>query len=68
MLANMGQKGAKFSAIAQDAINWYESQDRNDIRSFKSRMRIILDAFGDRVADEIKLSESVSRCTCRSLT
>src|SRR5215469_5247836 len=57
MPANMREKSAKFSAIARDAINWYGSHDRKDIRNFKSRMRIILEALGDRIADEIKPSD-----------
>ena len=54
MPANMRQKGIKFSLIAQDAINWYASHDRKDLRNFRSRMKIILDAFGYRIADDIK--------------
>lgn len=57
MPANIRQKGIKFSVIAQDAINWYESPDRKDVRNFKSRKRTILEAFGDRIADEIKPSD-----------
>ena len=57
MPANMRQKGIKFSVIAQDAIDWYESHDRKDVRNFRSRMRTILDAFRERTADEIKPSD-----------
>jgi integrase len=57
MPANMRQKGIAFSAIAQDAIEWYESHDRRDLRNFRSRMNTILESFGDRIADEIKPSE-----------
>jgi hypothetical protein len=57
MPPNLRQRGIRFSAIAQDAIKWYENHDRKDVRNFKSRMRIILDAFANRVADEIKPSD-----------
>jgi hypothetical protein len=57
MPANMRQKGIKFSAIAQDAIDWYENHDRKDVRIFKSRMKTILDAFSHRIADDIKPSD-----------
>lgn len=57
MPANMRQKGIKFSAIAQDAIGWYVSHDRKDVRNFKGRMKNIIEAFGDRIADDIKPSD-----------
>jgi integrase len=57
MPANMKQKGLRFSVIAQEAIDWYESHDRRDVRNFKGRMKIILVDFGDRVADDIKPSD-----------
>jgi integrase len=57
MPANMKDKGIKFSVLAQEAIDWYVSHDRRDVRNFKGRMKFILEAFGDRVADEIKPSE-----------
>ena len=57
MPANLRQKGIKFTAIAQDAIEWYQSHDRRDTRNFKSRMKAILEAFGDRIADEIRPSD-----------
>jgi site-specific recombinase XerD len=57
MPANMKDKGIKFSVLTQEAIDWYVSHDRRDVRNFKGRMKSILEAFGDRVADEIKPSE-----------
>jgi hypothetical protein len=47
----------KFSVLAQEAIDWYVNHDRRDVRNFKGRMKFILEAFADRVADEIKPSE-----------
>jgi hypothetical protein len=55
--ANMKHKGVKFAVIAQEAIDWYANHERRDIRNFKGRMKFILEAFGDRVADEIKPSD-----------
>jgi hypothetical protein len=43
--------------IAQEAIGWYTNHERRDIRNFKSRIKYILEAFGDWVADEIKPSD-----------
>jgi len=57
MPANMKDKGIKFSLLAQEAIDWYINHDRRDVRNFKGRMKFILEAFADRVADEIKPSE-----------
>ncbi|GAC1420251.1 MAG: site-specific integrase [Acidobacteriaceae bacterium] len=57
MPANMKDKGIKFSVLAQDAIEWYVNHDRRDVRNFNGRMKLILEAFGDRVADEIKPSD-----------
>ena len=57
MPANMKDKGIKFSVLAQEAIDWYVNHDRRDVRNFKGRMKFILEAFADRVADEIKLSD-----------
>jgi len=48
---NMKHKGIRFKVIAQEAISWYENHSRKDVRNFKSRMNIILEAFGERVAD-----------------
>jgi hypothetical protein len=57
MPANTKHKGVKFAAIAQEAIDWYINHERRDVRNFKGRMKFILEALGDRVADEIKPSE-----------
>ncbi len=57
MPANMKDKGIKFSVLAQEAIDWYVNHDRRDVRNFKGRMKFILEAFADRVADEIKPSD-----------
>jgi site-specific recombinase XerD len=57
MPANMKDKGIKFSVLAQEAIDWYVNHDRRDLRNFKGRMNFILEAFADRVADEIKPSD-----------
>jgi site-specific recombinase XerD len=54
---NMKHKGVRFKVIAQEAIDWYVNHGRKDVRNFKSRINIILETFGDRVADEIKPSE-----------
>jgi integrase len=54
---NMKHKGVRFRVIAQEAVDWYINHDRKDVRNFRGRMKFILDAFGDRVADEIKPSE-----------
>jgi hypothetical protein len=54
---NMKHRGVRFKAIAQEAIDWYINHNRKDVRNFKGRMQHILEAFGDRVADEIKPSE-----------
>jgi site-specific recombinase XerD len=54
---NMKHKGVRFRVIAQEAIDWYINHNRKDVRNFKGRMQHILEAFGDRVADEIKPSE-----------
>ncbi len=54
---NMKHKGIRFRVIAEEAITWYESHDRKDVRNFKSRMNIILEDFGDRIAEEIKPSD-----------
>jgi site-specific recombinase XerD len=54
---NMKHKGVRFKVIAQEAIDWYINHNRKDVRNFKGRMQYILEAFGDRVADEIKPSE-----------
>jgi hypothetical protein len=53
MPANMKDKGIKFSVLAQEAIDWYVNHDRRDVRNFKGRMKFILEAFADRVADEM---------------
>lgn len=50
-------KGTKFSVLVQEAMDWYVSHDRRDVRNFKGRMKFFLEAFRDRVADEIKPSE-----------
>ena len=55
--ANMKHKGVKFAVIAQEAIDWYINHERKDIRNFTGRMKFIVEAFGERVADEIKPSE-----------
>jgi site-specific recombinase XerD len=57
MPANMKDKGIKFSVLAQEAIDWYVNHNRRDVRNFKGRMKFILEAFADRVADEIKPSD-----------
>ena len=57
MPANMKDKGIKFSVLAQEAIDWSVNHDRRDVRNFKGRMKFILEAFADRVADEIKPSD-----------
>jgi hypothetical protein len=57
MPANMRDKGVRFSVLAQEAIEWYINHDRRDVRNFKGRMKFILEAFADRVADEIKPSD-----------
>ncbi len=54
MPANMKHKGVKFAVIAQEAIDWYINHERRDVRNFKGRMKFILEAFGERIADEIK--------------
>jgi site-specific recombinase XerD len=54
---NMKSKGIRFKVIAQEAVAWYESHDRKDVRNFKSRMSLILESFGEQIADEIKPSE-----------
>jgi hypothetical protein len=48
MPANMKDKGIKFSVLAQEAIDWYVNHDRRDVRNFKGRMKLILEAFADR--------------------
>ncbi len=53
----MKDKGIKFSVLAQEAIDWYVNHDRRDVRNFKGRMKFIVEAFADRVADEIKPSD-----------
>ena len=55
--ANMKHKSVKFGVIAQEAIDWYINHERRDVRNFKGRMKFILEAFGERIADEIKPSE-----------
>jgi len=55
--ANMKHKGVKSGVIAQEAIDWYINHERRDVRNFKGRMKFILEAFGERIADEIKPSE-----------
>jgi len=57
MPTNMRDKGIKFSVLAQEAIDWYISHERRDVRNFKGRMKFILEAFADRVAEEIKPSD-----------
>ena len=57
MPANMKDKGIKFSVLAQEAIDWYVNHDRRDVRNFKGRMKLILEAFADRAAEEIKPSD-----------
>jgi integrase len=57
MPANMRHKGVKFSVLAQEAIDWYINHERRDVRNFKGRMKLIVEAFGERVADEIKPSD-----------
>ena len=57
MPANVKDKGIKFKVIAQEAIQWYANHERRDLRNFKSRMALIVETFGERVADEIKPSE-----------
>ena len=44
MPANMKDKGIKFSVLAQEAIDWYVNHDRRDVRNFKGRMKLILEA------------------------
>jgi site-specific recombinase XerD len=53
----MKSKGLRFKVIAQEAVTWYESHDRKDVRNLKSRMSLILESFGEQIADEIKPSE-----------
>lgn len=57
MPANMKDKAVKFSVLAQEAIDWYVNHDRKDVRNFKGRMKFVVEAFADRVADEIKPSD-----------
>lgn len=57
MPANMRDKGIKFSVLAQEAIDWYVNHERRDLRNFSGRMRFVIEAFGERIADEIKPSE-----------
>ncbi|HEX4757858.1 MAG TPA: hypothetical protein VH308_07740 [Terracidiphilus sp.] len=57
MPANMKDKGIRFSVLAKEAIDWYVSHDRRDVRNFKGRLKFIVEAFGDRIADESKPSE-----------
>jgi site-specific recombinase XerD len=45
------------SVLAQEAIDWYVNHDRRDVRNFKGRMKFILEAVADRVANEIKPSD-----------
>jgi hypothetical protein len=47
MPTNMRHKGVKFSVLAQEAIDWYINHERRDVRNFKGRMKLILEAFGD---------------------
>ena len=55
--ANVKDKGIKFKVIAQEAIEWYANHERKDLRNFKSRMALIVETFGERVADEISLQK-----------
>ncbi len=57
MPANVKDKGIKFKLIAQEAIEWYANHERRDLRNFKSRMALIVETFGERVADDVKPSE-----------
>jgi len=57
MPSNVKDKGIKFKVTAQEAIEWYANHERKDLRNFKSRMALIVETFGERVADEIKPSE-----------
>src|SRR5260370_35532010 len=57
MPANMKDKGIKFSVLAQEGIDWHVNHNRRDVRNLKGRMKFILEAFADRVADEIKQSD-----------
>jgi integrase len=51
--ANLRAKGILFSEIAKDALNWYTSHDKKDIRTVISRMKALVEEFGDIPADKI---------------
>jgi hypothetical protein len=53
----MKHKGLRFKVIAQEAIDWYIEHGRKDVKGFRIRMNIILKAFGDRIADDVKPSD-----------
>jgi len=57
MPSNMKDKGIKFSVLGREAVEWYINHDRRDVRTFQGRMKNILEAFGDWVADEMKPSD-----------
>jgi hypothetical protein len=61
--ANMRHKGLRFSAIGEEAIQWYIEHGRKDVKGFRIRMNIILRSFGDRIADEIKPSARIRERT-----
>jgi integrase len=54
---NVRHRGVRLKVLAQEAIDWYINHGQKDVRSFKSRMSFIVEAFGERIADEIKPSE-----------
>ena len=50
---NLRHRGATLAQIGQEAIDWYKSHERKDLRTFSGRMNTIIAALGDRVANDM---------------
>jgi len=54
---NLRTRGATFAEIGRDAIEWYLSHNRKDIRSFTGRMNSMIAALGNRLAEDLTPKE-----------
>jgi integrase len=51
--ANMRAKGTMFAELAKEAEDWYRNHGKRDIRNVTSRMKVLVEEFGDIPADKI---------------
>jgi integrase len=54
MPANLRYKGQTLRVLGENAIEWYKSHNKSDLRTFTGRMNAIVSSLGNKVAEDIK--------------